>query len=97
MNIHLCSIFPVTTRHPSLYHVPSIFFSWCASTHGFNIISSCVYTGSVASISSCASVTHQRGVLCDVQVLGAKLYQDFSVGLYKYLVEQGSRLSVSGS
>ncbi len=29
-------------------------------------------------------VTHQRGVSCDVQVLGAKSYQDFSPGLHKY-------------
>ena|SRR6266702_82061 len=29
-------------------------------------------------------VTHQRGVSCDVQVLGTKSYQDFSSGLHKY-------------
>src|SRR6266702_4986045 len=61
MNVCLCSIFPVTMRRPSLYHVPSIFFSWCASTHDFNIVSSCVYIGSVASISSWARILHLGG------------------------------------
>ncbi len=27
---------------------------------------------------------HQRGVSCDVQVLGMKSYQDFSSGIHKY-------------
>ncbi len=29
-------------------------------------------------------VMHQQGVSCDLQVLDAKSYQDFSLGMYKY-------------
>ena len=29
-------------------------------------------------------VTHQRGISCDVRVLGMKSYQDFSLGIHKY-------------
>ncbi len=29
-------------------------------------------------------VTHQQGILCDMQILGAKSYQDFSSGFHKY-------------
>ncbi len=30
------------------------------------------------------NVTHQRGISCDLQVLGVKSYQDFSSGVHKY-------------
>ncbi len=63
MNIRLCSILPITMCHPSLYHVPSTFLSWCAFIHGFNISSSCVYIGLAASISSCAIIWHMGGAL----------------------------------
>src|SRR6266702_2004612 len=62
MKVRLCSIVPVTTCRPSLYHVPSILFSWCVSTQGFSIPSSCAYTGSEASISSWATILHIGGV-----------------------------------
>src|SRR6266702_8931417 len=52
MKNRLCSALPVTTLRLSLYHTPSIFFSWWASIHGFSKFSSCLYTGSVGSISS---------------------------------------------
>src|SRR6266702_6322515 len=62
MNVRLCSILPVTTRRPSLYHAPLTLFSWCVFTHGFSISSSCMYIGSVASISSCPMILHIGGV-----------------------------------
>jgi len=30
------------------------------------------------------NVMHQQGILCNMQVWGAKLYQDFSSGIHKY-------------
>src|SRR6266702_7967568 len=66
MKVHLCSIFPVTTRRPSLYHTPSIFFRWCASTHGLSSSSFCTYIGSAASISSWATILLMGGARCTV-------------------------------
>src|SRR6266702_7041847 len=64
--VRLCSIPPVITRRPSLYHVPSIFFRRCALIHGLSNSSFWAYIGSDASISSWATTRLIGGARCVV-------------------------------